>query len=606
MSTAAALFLLASSAQASDPHWKPADPALSAYNRGVEALDAERLGQAERRLQEALAVDPDCGACAHALGVALLRQDDAEEAVELLQQLARQHPHRAEVMVSLSDAAFGSQDFALAVEAAAIALVLDATRWDALTAMVRACLRTGDLAEARRWIQSAGGAHPDDRLACLQVDMRVEEQTLESAQAAMQKCERSGDADLMAHARSRLASATGDISVITSQAVARGDRDLEHLSLAFAAFERGEHTRAASLFRRILDDNPADAEAALLLGLSEHHLGHEQRAEEALARAFEGQAWIRVGRDGTYAGVVTAGGAEVFEARLRQGVGLLIQLQVSRGELAQAAQSADRAKERLGPCAELDAGRIALLAARGEEEAASASATRALGEWPGVPMLEDAVRDLLADYPHSRSAALLDAATEAGLVEGAYWAALGLRDTGDAAGCIDRVEPAIAIADESALGPLLTLAWSCAVESDDLQRAERTRATLLAAGLEPDMDVSLNHARLRLGLGLFDECIALLDGLSPSMKEQQDYRRTLRCLALVGQGRLDAALQEQRAGTVTAEARFELALALARDERLEDAQPLLAGCCDALQAQENRDRCYRILEELQGSNPGAR
>jgi tetratricopeptide (TPR) repeat protein len=594
------LFLLAGAALASSPHWKPNDEALHAYDRGVEQLEASRLEQAGRSFRQALDRDPDCGACQHALGLTLLRQDDAEEAVELLQELARTHPARAEVMVSLADAAFGSQDFALSIEAASIALVLDATRWDALTSMVRACLRTGELATARRWMDSASGAHPDDRLACLEADLLVEERSLDAAQAALDKCERSGDDDLIAHARVRLAAATGDYTALSSQASSRGDRDLSRLSDAFASHDAGEHRRAATLLRQVLAETPANAEAALLLGLSEHALGHSERAEEALARAFEGEAWIEVGRDGSFRGVVTSEGARIFEERLRQGVGLLVMLQVQRGALDEAQASLDRAKEELGPCAETDAGRIALLAARGEIEAASVTASRALADWPDVPLLDDTVRELLLNHAGSRTDALLQAATDAGLAAGGYWRALADRDTGDPVSCLSSLQPALSTADEAELPTVATLAWACAVEAGELDSADRYRLSLRELGAAADPDVSLNHARLLLAHGEHEPALALLDELALEREDRVRYARELELTADIGLGRLDDALAVLQTTPVSAELRFELALALLRAERIDEALPLLGGCCEGLQDVAHRTRCGELLEQVEG------
>ncbi len=598
--------LICAQAQASGIHWKPTDDAIRAYDRGAAALTDGRLEAAQRRLTEALDIDPDCGACAHALAVTTLRQDDAEEAVERLQELARRHPERAEVMVSLADAAFGSQDFALSIEAAGIALVLDATRWEALTAMVRACMRTGELDEARRWMSSASGAHPDDRLACLDVDLLVEEGDPTAAAARQEKCERSGDEDLIAHGRLRVAAATGDYTGLSDEANRRGGRELSKLGQAFAAYDEGSYRRAATLLRQVVAENPSDAEASLLLGLSEYHDGHSERAVEALALAFEGEEWIRVGRDGSYRGVVTAEGARVFEARLRQGVGLLILLHVERGEHDAATRTLDRAKAELGGCAEIDAGRIALLSARDEAEVAAVTAARALTDWPGVPLLEDTIRDLLVRHPISRSPALLDAASAAGMAEGGYWRGLMLRDTGEPGACIDAVEPSLPYADDTSRPSLLTLAWACAVEAQELEAAERFRAEFADVDELPDLDVSLNHVRLLLGAERWIDAQVLLEELAPTRTDRVDYGRSLGLLASLGLGDLDGALVLHSSGAVQPESSFELALALLRAERLADAEPLLAACCDALEDPDQRTRCGTVHGEVTGILQGTR
>ncbi len=590
--------LLVAAALAASPHWKPSDAALKDYNRGVEALDAERLGQAERKLKEALLRDPTCGACQHALGVTLLRQDRSREAVDLLGELASTHPHRAEIMVSLSDAAFGAQDFGLALETAAIALVLDAMSWDALTAMVRACLRAGDLETAGQWIETVSGAHPDDRLACLQADLLVEEGAITQATAKLDKCERARDPALYAHVATRVAAASGDHQAVAQQAEARGSLKLSDLSRAFAAYEAGAHSRAASLLGRVLDGNPANAEAALLLGLAENASGHPERAMEALTRAFEGETWIEVDASGGFSGIVTASGAAVFEERLRQGVGLLIQLQVQQGMSKQARETLDRAKERPGPCAEITAGKVLLEAATGRPEVAAATAARGLERWPGVPMLQDAVRELLAEWSASRQPDLLEAAWADGILEAAYWQALAHRDMGQPDTCLERLDAALPRAEGASTSPMQVLAHACAVEAGDATRANQL---LDAQGGPPaaDPDVALNHARLLLDRGRLEDCAAVLDGLALTREDRRDYARTLQLGLHLANDHLDAAMAMLPTGSVTPHARLELALALLRAERIAEAHPLLEGACSELQDPGVLERCDQVRAELE-------
>ncbi len=89
--------------------------ALDPYNRGVQALAQDRLGEAERLFRLAAAAAPDLADARYNLALVLLRRGQTDEAVGLLGGLARERPLDAEYRCALGNALFQSTRYADAV-----------------------------------------------------------------------------------------------------------------------------------------------------------------------------------------------------------------------------------------------------------------------------------------------------------------------------------------------------------------------------------------------------------------------------------------------------------------------------------------------------------
>jgi tetratricopeptide (TPR) repeat protein len=86
--------------------------ALEPYNRGVQALAQDRLGEAERLFRLALETAPELPDARYNLALVLLRRGQAEEAVSILTALAGERPGDAEYRCALGNALFQSARFA--------------------------------------------------------------------------------------------------------------------------------------------------------------------------------------------------------------------------------------------------------------------------------------------------------------------------------------------------------------------------------------------------------------------------------------------------------------------------------------------------------------
>ncbi len=80
--------------------------ALEPYNRGVAAMAAGDLEEAERRFRLALQTVPDLVDARYNLALVLLKRGKAEPAAELLDDLVRQRPHDTDFAFALGNALF--------------------------------------------------------------------------------------------------------------------------------------------------------------------------------------------------------------------------------------------------------------------------------------------------------------------------------------------------------------------------------------------------------------------------------------------------------------------------------------------------------------------
>ena len=96
--------------------------ALEPYNRGVQALAQDRLGEAERLFRLALSTAPELLDARYNLALVLLRRGQAEEAVSLLEALTESRPHDVEYRCARGNALFQSARFTGATAQFALAL----------------------------------------------------------------------------------------------------------------------------------------------------------------------------------------------------------------------------------------------------------------------------------------------------------------------------------------------------------------------------------------------------------------------------------------------------------------------------------------------------
>jgi tetratricopeptide (TPR) repeat protein len=122
--------------------------ALEPYNRGVTALAAGDLTEAERQFRLALHTVPDLADARYNLALVLLRRGQAEAAADLLRPLVRERPAETDFGFALGNALFQQTRFLEAAQTFARVLADDPTHRRAAFGHARALTEAGSRQEA--------------------------------------------------------------------------------------------------------------------------------------------------------------------------------------------------------------------------------------------------------------------------------------------------------------------------------------------------------------------------------------------------------------------------------------------------------------------------
>lgn len=112
----------------SEDEWESARrraQALEAYNRGVEMMGKERLGEAEKHFRSALVAEPDLTAARYNLALVLLKRGHTEQALGLLEELTTVRPLDKDFRFARGNALFQAARFDEAAEQFELALERD-------------------------------------------------------------------------------------------------------------------------------------------------------------------------------------------------------------------------------------------------------------------------------------------------------------------------------------------------------------------------------------------------------------------------------------------------------------------------------------------------
>lgn len=86
--------------------------ALESYNKGVDLLANERVGEAEKQFELALATAPDLRAAKYNLALVHLKRGRSEQALALLEELTAERPDDPDFLFARGNALFQSTRFA--------------------------------------------------------------------------------------------------------------------------------------------------------------------------------------------------------------------------------------------------------------------------------------------------------------------------------------------------------------------------------------------------------------------------------------------------------------------------------------------------------------
>ena len=578
--------------------WEPLHRDKATYNQGVEALLAGAPDHAEVAFRQVLEKDPSCGKAGHGLAVALLRQNRAEEAVDLLTELAIRYPNQPDALTGLSVASFAAMDFATARTAALQAVALDVTSLEANAALISVLLRQGEVAVAQQAIEDARGKVAGPALACLEAQVLLEGELDAQAAALLPYCRQTIYTDLSANISAALSaspeSATGELAAhVGADPVARTVEAVQLLSA-------GEAGEAEALLTEVLASSPARLDARVVRAQARWALGDAAGARDDLTVAFSGDAWVEVHRTGAMSGILLKSHEEQLAAVLREGAALMVTMLVESGDLDGAQHQLSQARQVWGEGPELATAEAVILYASGDVAGGWQRAEQALTTWPAAPApLELVARWALAspDQLTDGAAAALQASPR---WQDHYNLSIIYYKLSDDAACLRVVHRATgeggAARDEASRRQLWALGYRCATRAGDLESADEALRRTGRPG-ELDQIARVNHALLRYNAGQHQEALRVLKGLEGEPKVTA-LASAISTRVYGLEGDWDQALTA--AVTAPASDRYWLAGELSAAGQLLPARRLLTGTCDQLDA-EPRARCSQLYAQLGGS-----
>lgn len=583
--------------------WAPGRGVAREYARGVAALDVGELDEAEAHFRNVLRDEPACGQARHALGLALLRQNNKPEALGLFEQLALDHAEEVDAWVGLSLAAFAAQDFERATTAGERAVALQPASLEAHVSLQEALLRTGDLPRARAILLQSRDALGGPAVACLEAQVSLEAGEIDAAEARLGLCRKADDA-LAVAIENQVAAAQGKVAQAGQHAARMGLSATAVVARALDAYQGGQAGEAEGLLDEVLEVEPGRVDARLMRARLRYDRGAHADAVSDLEGALGGSAWVDVAWTGAMSGIVRQSHAEALEARVREGAELLVRILVDGGELTRAEERLTALEAELGDSAELAAARAHLLQAQGAPDAAAATLVRALPSAIPSQTWQDAASRLILAHPVVLHEELAVGIRGASAWSHHYNLALAWRKQG-ASEAVRQVAhdalrtPGLGL-DRAPEGEVLlvSLGHDAAVTLGDLADADiwLNRASD-PLGLMPR--ARLNHATLRLQAGQPAEAMEILDRLDPAETGPggPELYTALRLRGLAAAEDWKGATALARSPLTSAADRFWLATLLLDAGKLPDGIGLLSAACPELEG-EAQARCSSLLAQL--------
>lgn len=243
-----------------------------------------------------------------------------------------------------------------------------------------------------------------------------------------------------------------------------------------------------------------------------------------------------------------------------------------------------------------------LAAVAGDRSAAWAQVDEALARWPRDPDAVRAATEVASlDPDHVSPAALAAIRRPVDVVHHHNQAVLAF-NAGDGARCLVHVGAGLSVATESELPRLQEVGYACAVAAGEVDEAGRLMLARGSVAALPEPSV-LRHGELLLAAGRAREAARLLRVLrlrDPALLVDQG---SLRIRAHMADDDLEAALSVARSGPSRPGTRANLAVALHKAGRTEDAVGVLGSACPELSGRAGAD-CVALLARLRPEAAG--
>lgn len=557
--------------------WEPPRRQQREISDATAALNAGDAVSAEEMFRRVLSAAPDCGQAQHGLGMALLRQNRASEAAEMLYPLLDVHPEQPAAYTGASMVAFVLQDFQRAQTTAERGVQLDPTSVEALWALIAVLLRTGSYAEAEVQLASARGQIDAPTLSCLEIAVLVETRSVATARQRLAYCQQSVHTGLVASTAALLGEGT-------SQSAQLGAARLAQLQQAITDVNAGREQDAVVVLDALIAADARRADARLVRGKAHHALGNFPAARADLEVALQGDTWVDAHQNGSMSGIVRQSHEDALRAALAEGAGLLIEMQVNAGETAAARRRLQQARQQLGDAWSLDLAEARIQRAEGNEPAGWALVRPHLQQ----AVVLDAVGRWAIDRPAGVPEDILLSLSRSSRWQDQYNLAVVYYRRQAYAQCLQTVGASSSLPPQPSL---LALGHRCAVFSEELPSADRF---LAAVSRENCRDVDrANHARLLLQASRPEDALDALDGITDPAALPLSAAVALR--AHVALGQWDAAVLLSASNTAADQ--YWLATQLVAMDRGSDALRLFSQSCSQLDEPQRSD-CQRHQQEL--------
>ena len=179
----------------------------------------------------------------------------------------------------------------------------------------------------------------------------------------------------------------------------------------------------------------------------------------------------------------------------------------------------------------------------------------------------------------------------------AYNRAVAALNAGSFRQCLAELDQVMSEQRGPALRRFQMLAYPCAVQAQELARADELLASLGPEAVRTDAAIA--HAEKLQNTGRDDEAAALLAGVEPRDQADADIVATLLVRIHTRAGRLDEALVACRSADPAPATRANLAIKLDKADREAEAREVLAPACAAMTGQD-AVRCHDFLKRLGG------
>lgn len=377
--------------------WEPKASLIPLYNEAIENLNDGELADAQKVLERLLKQQPDCG-LARVLHVQLLLESGKTEGISAeVEALVKEFPDESSAWRLLARYSFLQQDFVRSLSAAQEAVRLAPNELSSQQLLQQALIRKGLYTEAEAALDAAKGKIGEPEIACMRIDIFLDQKKVSEAQTLLARCEQSTEKEMVRFARANLLMSGEDADAAAEAVYAVGADNLAQSQRARAKIKTGDYQGCVSELTPLLAKNPKDLGARLQRASCYYYLQRHADAKSDLQFVFQADTWVDLRPGGTMTGIVTQGAEEELWNAARLGSYLLVTIELEDRELEAAAADLERMKSHFGEGPETAASTVQLLALQGQDP--WPVLLPALQKWPNEDTLLQSASAVVVSAP---------------------------------------------------------------------------------------------------------------------------------------------------------------------------------------------------------------